>query len=356
MEYCIRSGLIKESRLQPIYPPRVTQKGWGLSMAHRCGWRLGIGGSRLLLSISLSDRVLDWLRSHSSYVGVTALPDQHYRLGTNGPVDCSRSLLITGRRNLGDSFREHGGAGTYWASLVYLALRGDIVGDIRRYTSHLPDAEDIWLSKSVKSLLTLGIVDKTSCDRLLGVGTWCAKAPPLPPAGVPFVLDACCGYQSLYYDLLIHHPELGYICFDYRRRLYRGDSGWVKPHVVVDLRAIEGDPAEVVLAAVNRPMQLLRWYHGSAPCTSHSTANGSNGDEAYGLYGPLGESCPVYCHDVSSARALATSMVRCYTLYGVPYSLENPSGGTFGDLPFIKELHFCDISYCCYGFTYRCMS
>jgi hypothetical protein len=66
-----------------------------------------------------------------------------------------------------DSFAAYGKADTYWVCVVYLALRDDIVGDVRRYDSHSPQDEDVWLEEAVASLMPLGIVSKDIADRLL---------------------------------------------------------------------------------------------------------------------------------------------------------------------------------------------
>ena len=167
------------------------------------------------------------------------------------------------------------------------------------------------------------------------------------------MFDSCCGYQSLYYDF-VESTGYGYLCQDYRRRLYCGSSrGWVRPHIVWDSRVVPQNAIATMVNSVGLSVSNCCWIHGSVPCTSHTTANAAQGESAYGLYGSLGGACPMYLSNVQCAIAVVTSMKVLYRALGIHYSIENPAHGTFTRLPVVADTYSCVISYCCYGFSYR---
>jgi hypothetical protein len=175
----------------------------------------------------------------------------------------------------------------------------------------------------------------------------------MPEPEQPFVFDSCCGYQSLYYDF-VQSTKYGYLCQDYRRRLYCGSSrGWVRPHIVWDSRAVPHNAVATMINSAGLSIRHCCWMHGSMPCTSHSTANASQGDAAYGLYGAQGESCPMFQSDVQCAEAVVSSMKTVHLALGIHFSVENPAYGTFPQLPIMANMYYRVISYCCYGFDYR---
>jgi len=369
----------------PVRHPRLAQSNWQAAVAHRCGWTLSIGGSRTRLFISLADRLLDWLRMRAksqtdAYVearqnaaqtemlkkrpaNIATQADEVPRpdclmLSESGKVDCTRAVLQLAKQNLGDSFQHYGGADCYWAAAVYLNLRGDIVGDIRRGNSYLSSDEDIWMAKSVDHLLTEGLIDCGLADRLMHRGAWETHTPPLPEAGQKFVLDLFCGAMSLHNEC-ISHTALACVTVDYQRSIPQKAAGeqcrYVRPHLILDIRHLEDDVVETALSQLQLLGEDLAHCHASPPCTSHSGVNAVNADRgtAYGLYGALGEHCPMYLHDVASARSVLQSLRRASAKWGISYDVENPAYGTFKDLDFIEDLTRELVDYCCYGSLYK---
>ena len=369
----------------PVKHPRLEQSNWQAAVAHRCGWTLSIGGSRTRLFISLADRLLDWLRKRAraqtdTYVKarrnatqaevtkkrpaeIAAHPDGVLRpdcllLSNDGQVDCTRGVLQLAKQNLGDSFQNYGGAGTFWTAAVYLSLRGDIVGDIRRGSSYLASEEDIWMSESVDYLLAEGLIDCGLADRLMHRGAWETYTPPLPERHQKYVLDLFSGAMSLHYECM-RHTALACVTVDYQRSTPQNAAGercrYVRPHLILDIRHLNLDVVETVLSELQLLGQNLLHCHASPPCISHSTVNAVNRGRgtAYGLYGSLGEHCPMYLHDVASARSVLHSLGRAFMKWGMSYDVENPAFGTFKDLDFVVDLERELVDYCCYGSLYQ---
>ena len=376
-----------ESANDPVRHPRISQENWQVAVAHRCGWTLGIGGSTTRIFVSLADRLLNWLRKRaaahtssyfeerrahaSTYVSLAEarahpqllsdsgehaiLPDCMY-LSDEGEVDCTRAVLQLAKQNLNDSFLPYGGANTYWAAAVYLALRGDIVGDIRRGDSYLSADEDIWMSESVSYLLSERLIDASAADRLLHRGKWESYTPPLPKPDQRYLIDMFCGGMSLYHNCL-QYTDLACVTIDYQRSIKRKSSNqtcrYVRPHLIMDIRHTGETTVETALQQLRLQGSCLQHGHASPPCTSHSTVNATNRDRgnAYGIYGQYGTDCPMYRHDVDAARAAVASLQRVQSRWGASYDVENPGAGTFQLLDFIQALPYCEADYCCYGYV-----
>lgn len=374
-----------EDEADPVRHPRIGQKNWQVAVAHRCGWTLNIGGSTTRMFVSLSDRLLDWLRvratsqtaqyfeeqrsNNSTYVSLVearahpqllsdagehvSLPDCMLLSG-EGKVDCTRAALQLAKQNLADSFSSYGGADTFWAAAVYLALRGDIVGDIRRGDSYLSSVEDKWMSRSVSNLLDKGLMDLGVADRLLHRGQWESYTPPLPVGGQKYVIDMFSGGMSMFHDCM-QYTDLACVTIDYERSVKRGSSSlpcrYVRPHVIMDVRQAGDRVVMIALQQLHLSMAGLMHCHASPPCTSHSTVNATNRSRgsAYGIYGEHGSDCPMYVHDVGSAKAAVLSLQKAHALCGASYDIENPGTGTFQLLSFIQQLPYREIDYCCYG-------
>lgn len=158
----------------------------------------------------------------------------------------------------------YGGTDAFWLCVIDLAIRGALVGDIRRYSGENQAAEERWIASCVQKLVSMGVMNDQMCDRLLGIGKYTATTPPLPKEGQLYVLDVCCGYMSVYYDC-IKGTNIGYLCCDWKRRLWSGPKhGWLKPHVTADVR-VHTDIGKYVCteAGVHETNCLL--FHGSPP-------------------------------------------------------------------------------------------
>jgi hypothetical protein len=193
------------------------------------------------------------------------LPDCMY-LSDEGEVDCTRAVLQLAKQNLNDSFLPYGGANTYWAAAMYLALRGDIVGDIRRGDSYLSDDEDIWMSESVSYLFSERLIDASAADRLLHRGKWESCTPPLPRPDQRYLIDMFCGGMSLYHNCL-QYTDLACVTIDYQRSIKRKSSDqtcrYVRPHLIMDIRHADETAVETALQQLHLQGPCLLHVHAS---------------------------------------------------------------------------------------------
>lgn len=351
----LREGMLVHTDTGPMPHPRIQHMEWSREVVNRSGWRYRLEArtnSRLLYVCS---NIKDWLLTLG---GCNKLP---------AGIDCTREVLLRCQKALYHTIYDIGGADTYWLCVLYMGLRGELVGDLRRHATGGRQKERVWLERAASDLLGRREITDEMYDRVLGLGKYESTSPPLPVLGEPYVLDLCCGYMSIYFDCLVT-TNVGYVCVDWRRRLWSGTlHGWLEPHVCMDLRG-EVNIVETICAQLGLSPLDCVLSHGSPPCSSHSTANGLSGENGLGLYGHLGQNCPVFQSELAVARAISASYLAANARYGTPCTIENSAYGTlrssmqskrvsvglmkrlFGFLDSYEQYTVC---YCSWGFPYQ---
>jgi hypothetical protein len=320
--------------------PVLRGSGWVRTLVDRVGWNLHLHATHRHIFRGLCRTVVEWLRERCSIVC--------------GVPYCEHEMLVQCGANLHSTFNPLGGRFVYWTCVMFVAFKGEIVGDIRRYALTSEKDEREWIAEGVLQLCQFDVISKPDADMLRGEGKYAPRTPPLPGKTQEYVMDLCCGYMSLYFDCL-QNSEIGYVCADYRPRLWSGKlHGWLRPHVVVDFLAVR-DPVEFVLDRTSLKLEKCLLLHSSPPCTSHSTASSIQGEKGYGMYGAAGEECGTYRHDTAVAEVVVGSQLRAHQINGVMVSIENPAYGTFRDLACVQvpELTRYTVSYCSWGFRYQ---
>lgn len=339
--------------------PFIHHAEWDREVVNQSGWQLVLSARRTNILLSLGDNIKHWLVNTG---GCSVLACG---------IDCNRTVLHSCQHSLHHSLYQIGGADTFWVTILFLAMRGDLVGDIRRYRHDSLITEQAWLATSVNKLLSTEMLSSDAGDRLLGRGKYATFTPPLPQAGQPYILDLCCGFMSIYFDyvLPLDKHKLGYVSVDWRRRMWCGSlHGWLQPHVCMDLRT-NPNIVEAVCSQLDLSPSDSLLNHGSVPCTSHSTANGLAGDSGLGLYGRLGEHCPTFQSELCVARSVSASILSAHQKYGTAGTLENSGYGTLrlsskGNLISQEQrdhlfgflsgyLSTQTVSYCAWGFLYQ---
>ena len=238
-----------------------------------------------------------------------------------GVMYVERVDILMFQRN--SSSKEHGMADGFWDVIMWLAIKGKIVGDVKRVMSggRVASLDDV-RQRTVNLLDADHINDNTYHMLSATPGTRLElKSPPMPIPGQLFVVDLFCGYMSAWYDWLEPrakkehdddfiklyaaeracnyfdmpavtgvHPQchVGYLCNDYRPRMWSGTAnGWLKPHFTFDwaTKAHELPILDLIRAAglsVNYAMLALI----CAPCRTHSVSNYANigNGIAHGVY------------------------------------------------------------------------
>ena len=145
----------------------------------------------------------------------------------------------------------------FWAVILWLAVKGKIVGDVERIMSggRVASLDDV--RHQASGLLEMGHINDREHHMIAATpGTkWELKMPPMPIPGQLFVADLFCGYMSAWYDWLEPrareehgveytklyeadracnyferpivtgvHPQnhVGYLCNDYRPMMWSG--------------------------------------------------------------------------------------------------------------------------------------
>ena len=100
------------------------------------------------------------------------------------------------------SSKEHGMADGFWAVILWLATKRQIVGDVERVMSGglVASLDDV--RHQAANLLDAAHINENEYHMLVATpGTrWELKSPPMPIPGQLFVVDLFCGYMSAWYD------------------------------------------------------------------------------------------------------------------------------------------------------------
>ena len=348
---------------EPIRHPVLKCTNWGAQVRHRCKWKGRQSGSKAHMFTSLARRVEDWLFDQDE----TSLIDR----GLHVPTE----VMKRGARNLNDTFKEYGGKKTFWSTLIHLSLIKDVVGDFRGYDDESHTIKGGWMYDNITWLLREGLITTSAADRLLGTGKYVPVSPPIPQKGQNFMIDAPCGYMSMYFGCL-KGSEIGYVCYDRKSRLWAGEErGWLRPHVCGDVQNIKGNPFRYIINQLKLDIRNLLWCHSSPPCTSFSRISGTmnpegadtdDEDEKEEEHGAANtddnqevtEGSAQYINDVQVAKAFITAIVDMAKGPRICVTIENPAHGDFRKLPEVDELltQVCTgrvINYCHWGFKYQ---
>ena len=93
-------------------------------------------------------------------------------------------------------------ADDFWAEILWLAIKGEMVGDVERVMSggRVASLDDV--RQQAVNLLDADHINDNEYHMLVATpGTrWELKSPPMPIPGQLFVEDLFCGYMSAWYD------------------------------------------------------------------------------------------------------------------------------------------------------------
>ena len=92
----------------------------------------------------------------------------------------------------------------FWAVILWLAVKGKIVGDVERIMSGGRVASLGEIRHQASGLLEMGHMNDKEYHMIAATpGTrWELKSPPMPIPRQLFVADLLCGYMSAWYDWL----------------------------------------------------------------------------------------------------------------------------------------------------------
>jgi hypothetical protein len=240
---------------------------------------------------------------------------------STGVVSVERANILMFQRNY--SSKEHGMADGFWAVILWLAVKGKIVGDVERVMSGGRFATLDEVRQHAECLLDEGHINESEYHMNAATpGTrWELKSPPMPIPGQLFVADLFCGYMSAWHDWLeprareehgdgymelykveracIYferpavtgvHPQchVGYMCNNYRPWMWSGTSnGWFKSHFMFDWASdVHELPVLDLVAAAGLSIEHLMLALLCAPCRLHSVNNHANvrNGTAHGVY------------------------------------------------------------------------
>jgi hypothetical protein len=360
---------------------------WERLARQQSGWSVSRGVPRVSQFVMFAAQIEQYMRCWWKYESGRS----------TGVMYMEREDILMFQRNY--SSKEHGMADGFWAVILWLAIKGKIVGDVERVMSggRVASLDDV--RRQAQSLLDADHINDSEYHMLAATpgSKWELKSPPMPIPGQLFVVDLFCGYMSAWYgwlemrakeehgDAFIElydadracnyydrpkvtgvHPlcHVGYLCNDYRPRMWSGTKhGWLKPHFTFDWASDAHQlPVQDLVKAAGLSIDHAMLALICAPCRTHSVSNYANvgNGTAYGNYKAMeGETevtkvCSFAARERPMVQKILETTITLSKQSGFGVVVENPcskTGPTVGSFfqvyaDLVEELHLNLVCHC----------
>lgn len=360
---------------------------WERLSRQQCGWSISRGVPRVSQFVMFAAQIEQYIRCWWKYGSGRS----------TGVMYVEQEDLKMFQRNY--SSREHGMADGFWEAILWLAVKGKIVGDVERIMSggRVASLDDV--RQQASGLLELRHINAREYHMIAATpGTrWELKSPPVPIPGQLFAADLFCGYISAWYGWLeprareahgdeyvrlyeveracnyyvrlvitgVHQQcHMGYLCNDCMPRLWSGTTnGWLKPHFRFDwATAAHEMPIRDLVEAAGLSVGHLMLTLLCAPCRTHSVSNYANTKygTAHGVYKAIEdgraavEVCSFTARERPMVEKVLVTTIQLSKSSGFGIVVENPcvqSGSTVGSFysvyaEIVRDLWFNLVCHC----------
>ena len=159
---------------------------WERLARQQSGWSVSRGVPRVSQFMMFAAQIEQYMRCWWKYKSGRS----------TGVMYVERVDILMFQRNY--SSKEHGFADGFWAVILWLAIRGKIVGDVERVMNggQIASLDDV--RQQARNLLDADHINDSEYHMIAATpGTkWELKSPPMPIPGQLFVADLFCGYMS----------------------------------------------------------------------------------------------------------------------------------------------------------------